>query len=188
VSATPFEKTSLSREHLLSLETLDPALRAEYERKLNAMLEVPLSTIRRVFLIGVLVASAAMVVLFVSLMATETLPWKVRGVFSVGVLFAGGWIGYVARILRHGAYRRKSDPKIAAFMGWMFTILTATAFAVLSPHKDPFVMFCFLFLLPAAVVLLGTQTEQAEIRTQERLLELEYKLARIGEAMEKSGK
>ena len=180
------EKLSLSREHLLALEPQDPALRAEYERKLNAMLEVPLSTIRRVFLIGVLVMCVVMIVLFVSLMAQQTLPWKIRGVFSVGILFAGGWIAYLVRILRHGAFRRKSDPKIAAFMGWAFTIITATAFAAFSPHKDPFVMFCFLFLLPAAVMLLGTQVEQAEIRTQERLLELEYRLARMGEVLEKN--
>jgi hypothetical protein len=67
-------------------------------------------------------------------------------------------------------------------------VITATAFAMLSPHKDPFVIFCFLFLLPAAVMLLGTQTEQAEIRTQERLLELEYRLARLTEALEKQEK
>jgi peptidoglycan/LPS O-acetylase OafA/YrhL len=184
----PSEKPPLSREHLLALEPQDPALRAEYERKLNAMLEVPLSKMRRAFLIAVLVMCVGMIALFVTLMAQETLPWKIRGVFSVGILFAGGWIAYLVRILRHGAMRRKTDPWIAAFMGWMFTIITATAFALLSPHKDPFVIFCFLFLLPAAVVLLGTQTEQAEIRTQEKLLELEYKLARIGETLEKNGK
>jgi hypothetical protein len=134
---------------------------------------------------AVLVAAVGSMALLVALMATEMLPWKVRGVFAVGIVFAGCWVAYCARILRHGAYRRKSDPRIAAVMGWLFTIITATAFAMLSPHKDPFVMFCFLFLLPAAVMLLGTQTEQAELRTQEKLLELEYRIARIAEGIEK---
>ena len=182
------EDRRLSRDHLVALEPEDPALRAEYERKLNAMLEVPLSPARRAMLIAVGVASVASLVLFVSLLATETLPWKVRGVFAGGVVFAGCWIAYVLRILRRGAYRRKTDPRIAAAMGWAFTIITATAFALLSPRQDPFVMFSFLFLLPAAVMLLGTQTEQAEIRTQERLLELEYRLARLAEALEKQAK
>ena len=185
---TADEKPPLSRDHLIALEPEDPALRAEYERRLNAMLEVPLSPARRAMLVAVGVAAAASIVLFVALMATESLPWKIRGVFAVGILFAGAWIAYVVRILRHGAYRRKTDPRIAAAMGWGFTVITATAFALLSPHKDPFVMFCFLFLLPAAVMLLGTQTEQAELRTQERLLELEYRLARLAEALEKPQK
>ena len=34
-------------------------------------------------------------------------------------------------------------------------------------------------------MLLGTQTQQAELRTQEKLLELEYRIARLAEGMEK---
>ena len=149
------------------------------------MLEVPLSIGRRVFLWVVLLGAVGSLALFVSLLASESIPWKVRSAFLIGIVFAGCWIAYVVRILRHGAYRLKSDPPIAAVMGWMFTILTAMAFAMLSPHKDPFVIFCFLFLLPAAVMLLGAQTQQASLRTQEKLLELEYRLARLAEGVEK---
>lgn len=178
--------TNELRERLLALESEDPALRADYERRLNAMLEIPLSKWRRVFLWAVLAASVGSMALFVALLATESIPWKVRSAFLIGIAFAGCWIAYVVRILRHGAYRLKSDPPIAAVMGWMFTIITAVAFAMLSPHKDPFIMYCFLFLLPAAVMLLGAQTQQAALRTQEKLLELEHRIARLAEGMEKS--
>lgn len=178
-------ETNDLRERLLAIETEDPALRADYERRLNAMLEIPLSKTRRVFLWAVLVAAVGSLVLFVSLLATESIPWKVRSAFLVGIAFAGCWIAYVVRILRHGSYRLKSDPPIAAVMGWMFSILTAMAFAMLSPNKDPFVIFCFLFLLPAAVMLLGAQTQQAALRTQEKLLELEYRISRLAEGMDK---
>ena len=182
------ERNGLSREHLLALEPQDPALRAEYERRLNAMLEVPLTTPRRVLMVAVAVVAAAMAVLFVALVATESVPWKTQGAFALGVLFAAGWVAYAVRILRRGSYHRRTDTTTAANLAWAFTVLTAVAFALAAPHKDPFVIFGFLFLLPAAVILLRTVTEQSELRTQERLLELEYKLARLTEAMENRGK
>jgi hypothetical protein len=171
-------------EHLLALEAEDPALRAEYERRLNAMLEVPLTHTRRVSTIVVLVAAAAMAVLFVALLATESIPWKTRGAFGVGLLFAAGWVAYAVRILRRGRYHRRTDSTTAANMAWLFAVITAVAFALLAPHKEPFVIFGFLFLLPAAVILLRTVTEQSELRTHERLMELEYKLARLAETLE----
>jgi hypothetical protein len=184
----PSEKPSLLREHLLALEPQDPALRAEYERKLNAMLEVPLSETRRTSTAVVLVAAVAMGGLFVTLLLTESIPWKTRGVFAVGLVFAAAWAVYAGRILRRGTFRRKTDSTVAAGLAWTFALITAIAFALLGPQKDPFTIFGFLFLLPAAVILLRTVTEQAEIRTQERLLELEYRLARLGEALQKNAK
>jgi cation transport ATPase len=182
------ERNELSREHLLALEAEDPALRAEYERRLEAMLEVPLTTTRRVLTIAVAVVAAAMAVLFVALVATESVPWKTQGAFALGMLFAAGWVAYAVRILRRGSYHRRTDSTTAANMAWAFTMLTAVAFALAAPHKDPFVIFGFLFLLPAAVILLRTVAEQSELRTHERLMELEYKLARLAETLEKRGK
>jgi hypothetical protein len=182
------ERTGLSRDHLLALELETPALRADYERKLNAMLETPLSVTRRTSTIAVLVAAAAMAVLFAALLATESVPWRTRGAFAVGLVFAAAWVAYAVRILRRGTYHRRTDSTTAANMTWAFCVVTAVAFALLSPNKDPFVIFGFLFLLPAAVILLRTVTEQSELRTQERLLELEYKLARLSETLEKAGK
>jgi cation transport ATPase len=181
-------RNDLSREHLLALEPEDPALRAEYERRLNAMLEVPLTTTRRVSTIAVAVVATAMGVLFVALVATESVPWKTQGAFALGLLFAAGWVAYAVRILRRGTYHRRTDSTTAANMVWVFTVLTAVAFALAAPRRDPFVIFGFLFLLPAAVILLRTVTEQSELRTQERLLELEHKLARLAETLENRGK
>jgi hypothetical protein len=181
------DTNDLSRDHLLALENTDPALRAEYERKLNAMLEIPLTPVRRTSTVVVLVAAAAMAVLFTALLATESVPWKTRLAFAVGLVFAGGWVAYALRILRRGTYHRKTDSTTAANMAWVFSLVTAIAFALLTPNKDPLLMFGFLFLLPAAVILLRTVTEQSELRTQERLLELEYKLARLGESLGNKG-
>ena len=182
------ERTDLSREHLLALEPESPALRMDYERRLNAMLETPLSTVRRTSTFAVLVAAAAMAMLFVALLATESIPWKTRGAFAVGLVFAVAWVTYAVRILRRGTYHRRTDSTTAANMTWAFCVITAVAFALLTPDKNPFVIFGFLFLLPAAVILLRTVVEQSELRTQERLLELEYKLARLTEALENRGK
>jgi cation transport ATPase len=177
----------LAGDHLLALEPEEPALRAEYERRLNMMLEIPLSPVRRTGTVVVMVAAAAMAVLFAALLATESVPWKTRSAFVVGLLFAAAWVAYAVRILRRGKFHRRTDSTAAANMAWAFSVVTAVAFALLTPHKDPFVIFGFLFVLPAAVILLRTVTEQSELRTQERLLELEYKLARLTEMLEKKG-
>ena len=184
----PSQRNDLSREHLLALEDQDPALRAEYERRLNAMLEVPLSPARRTSAVVVLAAAAAMAALFIALLATESAPWKTRGAFAVGLVFAACWAAYAGRILRRGKYHRRTDSTAAANMAWAFSLVTAIGFALLARDKDPFVIFAFLFLLPAAVVLLRTVTEQSELRTREHLLEVEYKLAQLAETLEKRAK
>ena len=172
------------RDRLLALEPETPALRAEYETSLEAMLEVPLSRTRRVSLSIVAVAAVASAVLLAALLLTETAPGRTRAFFAVGIAFALAWILYAGRILWRGTYRRKSDSTTAAGMVFGFTITTAVAFALVMGRKlDPFLMFGFLFVLPAAVVLLRTVVEQSELRTHERILELEYRLARLAEGM-----
>ena len=181
------EDVAKRRDRLLALEPETPALRAEYERSLNAMLEVPLSRTRRVSLAIVAVAALASAGLFAALLLTETVPGKTRAFFAVGVAFALAWVLYAGRILRRGTYRRKSDSTTAAGMVFGFTITTAVGFALVMGNKlDPFVMFGFLFVLPAAVILLRTVIEQSELRTHERILELEYRLARLSEGLSRA--
>lgn len=102
----------------------------------------------------------------------------------MGIAFALASIRYAARILRRGTNRRKSDSTTAAGMVFGFTIATAVGVAlVMGRRLDPFLMFGFLFVLPAAVILLRTAVEQSELRTHQRILELEYRLARLSEGL-----
>jgi len=48
---------------------------------------------------------------------------------------------------------------------------------------DKVVLAGMLFLLPAGLMLLRTVIEQAEMRTQERIVELEFKIARLSEKL-----
>ena len=149
------------------------------------MLEVPLSKTRRVSLAVVLVGAVASGGLLAALLLTESAaPARTRIAFGVGVAFALAWAIYSARILYRGTYRRKTDSTTAAGMAFGFTIVTAVGFAlVMGRRLDPFLMFGFLFVLPAAVILLRTAVEQSELRTHERILELEYRLARLSETL-----
>ena len=148
------------------------------------MLEVPLSRTRRVSLVVVLAGAVASAGLFAALLLTESVPAKTRVAFGVGIAFALAWVVYAGRILRRGTYRRKGDSTAGANMAFGFTVATAVGFAlVMGRRLDPFLMFGFLFVLPAAVVLLRTVVEQSELRTHERILELEYRLARLSEGL-----
>jgi MFS family permease len=179
----PADHAPPMRRQLLAAEPETSALRAEYDRRLSAMIEVPLTRRRRACVIGVIVAAAGSAALFVALLATEpALPTRAKVAFGVGIAFAAGWILYAARILRRGTFNRRTDPVAGSAMAWAFTLTGAVLFAVAVDKPDPFVTFCFLFLLPAAVVLLRTTVEQSELRTRERLVELEYRLATLGRA------
>jgi hypothetical protein len=182
------DERATRRERLLALEPETPALRADYQRKVNAMLEVPLSRARRLSLVLVLAGAVASAALLAALLLTETVPGHVRLAFAVGIAFALAWAMYSARILRRGVYRRTSDSTAAAGMAFGFTMATAVGFALAMGRRlDPFLMFGFLFVLPAAVILLRTVVEQAELRTHERILELEYRLARLSEGLARGG-
>ena len=167
------------RDRLLAAEAEDPALRAEYRRRLNAMLERTLSPVKRTWFVALAALCGATAVLLVVLQFVRPWPPVARAALGLGALFAVKFAVLAARIARRGVLRLRADSNAYAALVWIFSLVMAIAMALLSKQPDPFVVVCFLFLLPASVVVLRTAIEQAELRTRERLLELEYKVARL---------
>lgn len=175
------------RERLLAAEAEDPALRADYDRRLQAMLEQTLSTPRKVWFAVLAVACVVNVAVMGTFLLTRPAPSLARVSIGLGIIFSLAWLVHFVRLIRRGTFRRKSDATLGASLVWFFVIATAILLAFGSKNLDPFVMFGFLFLLPASVIVLRTAVEQSELRTQERLLELEYKIARLSEVAERRG-
>ena len=175
------------RDRLLAAEPASDALRAEYERKLIAMLEKRLSTPKRIWL-GLLAAFAgAAALLLTELQISDPLKPLVRVGLGLGIVFSLTWAAFLGRMAWRGTMRLKADATIYANIVWGFVLVTAVFFAVIAKDRDPFLIYCFLFLLPASVVVLRTVIEQSELRTRERLLELEYKLAQLAEGTKARG-
>ena len=169
-------------ERLLAAEAPDPALRAEYERRIHMMLEQKLTRPRKLSLWALTAAGGAMAVLQSALLLTETLPGRAQAALAAGTLIGLAWVVYCLRILFRGTYRRKGDSMTAANMVFGFALLAAVFFAAFGGNADPLASIGFLFLLPAAVIFIRTLIEQSELRTQERLLELEYRLVQRSES------
>ena len=169
------------RRRMLAAETENPALRADYDRRIKAMFEVTLSIPKKISLallvLFCIVAGAAAIQLAI----TETLPPAARITLLLGAAFSATWALFLGRILRRGTVRRRIDPPVIAGMAFVFAQAMCILFAVAGMPADKVVLAGMLFLLPAGLMLLRTVIEQAEMRTQERIVELEYKIARLSE-------
>jgi hypothetical protein len=66
-------------------------------------------------------------------------------------------------------------------MGFVFALLMCTLFAIGGMPPAYVTMNAALFLIPAGLIVIRTVIEQSESRTQERLVELQYKVARLAE-------
>jgi hypothetical protein len=178
------------RDKLLDAEQADPALRAEYERRIQAMIEQPLTTPRKLGSIFAMLACAATVVLSASIAYRyRGGPPAVLAGMALGIVFGLGGLALLGRILIRGTYRRDRDSTQQAGLIWVFVVLLVTIFmmagGVSSIQGVGLIVVGLVFLIGAAVMLLRTVVEQSELRTREKLLELELRLARIDERLEK---
>jgi hypothetical protein len=174
------------RDKLIGAEAEDPALRAEYERRLQAMLETPLTTSRKMGSIFALVACAATVVLSaaVAFRFRNGPPVVLEGM-ALGALFGLAGLVLIGRMLLRGTFRHDLDSSRQAGLIWVFVVLLVTLFMVAggisSIQGVGLTVIGIVFLIGAGVMLLRTVVEQSELRTREKLLELELRLAKISE-------
>ena len=178
----------LLRDQLLAAEAENPAFRDEYERRLQAMIEKPLNLYNRIgFTFGALAALAGGVadeVLAIKLRHAS--PAAVAGLAIAGALsLAGAFLA--SRVLIRGKLDRQRDPIVQAGVIWCFCVVLVTAFMVGggidSIHGVGLTLFGLVFWLGGAVLLLRTVIEQSELRTQQKLLEVELRLAQIADAL-----
>ena len=179
------------RDKLLEAEPEDAALRAEYERRLAAMIEMPLTWYRKAGLVfGALACVATAVITGVVIFGVRHLPPA-----AVGGLAAGGALALVGaiiagRILARGTYRRDRDSAAQAGLIWMFAVVLITSFMLTggidSIRGVGLTVIGIVFVIFAGVLLLRTVIEQSELRTREKLLELELRLTRITDELTKA--
>lgn len=180
-------QTNGTREQLLATEPIDATLQAEYERKINAMFETKLTMKKQIWLKLLTLLSVAGCSLALLLAITETLPLRARVSLLLGAAFAAGWTVYFVQMILRGTMRRRIDPPLAAGMAYGFSLAMCILFAVSGVPTERVLLMGMLFLLPASILLLRTIVEQSELRTQEQLLELQYKLSKLTEKFDDDG-
>ncbi|BBO34485.1 hypothetical protein [Lacipirellula parvula] len=175
-------------QRLLAVEPLPPASRQQLEQELSAMFQRELSTPRRLFFGAVAIGGVISGLVCAALALTEPdLPPLPRTALAVGSLFGVAWAVVAARIGWRGALDLKADARRIAVMAWTFTVLMMTFFLIAGMSaRDPaqgmrMIVGGLPLLIGAGVYWLNYRIENAELNAQEKLLEVELRLATLSE-------
>jgi hypothetical protein len=176
------------RDRLCELEPHDPLLRERYLQEMKAMFERKLTFRGKLFLAAVLVGSLTITVfLAVEALIHVELPALARLGLAGGAVFAAAWAVLCGRALRRGTLELRTEPAVQAGLLWGFAVLLETCFLVLAPqfpdhfHATVALFLGLVILIGAGVMLVNTCVQQAELRTREALLRLEFRIAELSE-------
>ena len=180
------------RDKLLEIEETNPTLKEKYEREVQAMVEKKLTGVRKLQMIGFLVLSLVLGLLFgtLAVIVPRGFPLWGRSMFAIGAVFSMAFVVIYAQILKKGSINLKKDNLSLAWTGWGLVIIYGTLVLVFSGklpdriigvHMLVSVLF---YLVAAGVFLLRAYIQRSEVNTREKLLEIEHRLAEISEKME----
>ena len=174
------------RDRLLKSEQATPALKEQYDKEVQAMLEKQITGVGRWVWLGSTVMSVVFAVLLgaMAVIAPAEVPLPARIGIAVGALFSVGFAILGLRVFRRGSIDLKFDTAVYNGMIWVFVVLMATLFMVIAPDSIVglrMIICGLIFLVMGAVFLLRHVVEQSELKTREKLLEIEYRLAELVE-------
>jgi len=154
------------------------------------MLEMPLNVPRRIgFSFATLASAGAAALAFVLAVRMRHGPPLLIAELVVGGVMAGVAAGMAGRVVARGKLHRDRDTNALAGIIWAFVVVMVTGFILLfgidTVKGVGMIGIGLVFLVGAGVMLLRTTIERAELHTCEKLLELELRLARMGEEIER---
>ena len=174
------------RERLLKMEKVTPALKERYEKEVHAMLEKQLTGVRRWVWLGSAVLGLGFAALFGTLAVITPAEFPVYGRvgFAVGALFGIGWAILGIKVFQRGSLDLKKDTWAATGMSWGLVVFLATWFMLFAPDSIAglrMILFGLVFLVMGVAFMLRQVVDQAELKTREKLLEIEYQIAELAE-------
>ncbi len=181
------------RNQLLTQDRYNPTLQEQYERQVREMIEKELTGWQRAGHWFGLVLGLFFVVLSggMAIFAPSELPVFARVGLIVGAVFGAAYAALAIHILRKGTINLKVDEATGAALGWGFIVIITTLFMVnADKFPDPTKMLAvmIIFEIGAGIGLVVARIQKGEVTQQERLLEIEYKLAELKESLEKTSK
>jgi hypothetical protein len=182
------EANRVFRERLLDAEQVTPALKERYHKELQAMLEKRLSGMRRWGWLGSAIMGWGFAVLggTLAVVAPAEFPWWGRLIFATGALFGIGWGVLGLKVFRRGSVDLKFDTWAASGMAWALPLLVVIVAMVSAPDNVAglrMILSGLVFLVMGAAFLLRYVIEQSELKTREKLLEIEYRVAELTDRM-----
>jgi len=180
------------RDQLLKAEHPDPTYREKYEKEVRAMLEQKLTGGKRLAYIATAAMGIGFALLFgtLAIILPKGFPIWGRFIFATGAIFGLAWAVLAGGIVRKGVIKLKTDPKAMAGLSWGLCVIVTTVLMV-SQRKfpDPItgvsaLVTGLIFLVMAAVFMIFNRIDQVGLKTQEKLLEIEYRLAELAERVQ----
>ena len=110
------------------------------------------------------------------------LPLSGRLIFAVGALFGIGWAILGIRIFWRKSMNLRTDTAAATGMAWVLVVIVATFAMVTAPDTIVglrMIVCSLVFLVMGGLFLMRHVIEQSELKTREKLLEIEYRLAEL---------
>ena len=153
------------------------------------MLEKRITGIGRWVTLGGTVMNVVLAVLLVTsaIIAPVGVPLPVRIGVAVGALFPIGFAILGLRFFLRGSIDLKFHTSVGSNMAWVGAVLMVIVFMVMSLFAPDRIAglwmmnFGLVVLVVGAVFLIRHVIEQSELKTREKLLELEYRLAELAE-------
>ncbi len=182
------------RDKLLDIEKPNSTLKDKYEREVQAMVEKKLTGLRKSGTVVSLVMGLGFFTLFgtLAVIVPKEFPLWGRAIWALGSVFGLTLAGLAVLALKKGTVNLKTDDMAMAGLGWGFIVIITTITLVFSgqlPDRTiaiKMLVSLLIFEVAAAVGLLKAIIERSEVKTREKLLKIEYRLAEISEKMEKN--
>ena len=180
------------RETLLDTEQVTPALKERYEKQMQAIFEKPVTGAYKWGYVAATIGGIGFMVLFGSLaiLAPAEFPLYGRVGFGVGALFGLGWVILGVAVVRRGSENLMVHSRAAAGMAFSLPLILLTLFMVKAPDNIiglRMILSGLVFLVMGIAFLLKDVTERSELKTREKLLEIEFRLEQLAEKLEEKG-
>ncbi|MGB7160931.1 MAG: hypothetical protein WBD40_22910 [Tepidisphaeraceae bacterium] len=177
------------RDRLLGAQQTTPALREEYRRELDALLNHTLTPGTRLLTWGGIVAAIAFIGLCVRALLVHGADPQVRVIQPTFIVAALGFAGWLVLILRHGGFARKTSYQVVEWVGGLAlaAIVAVPMLAGLDSPDDPASSFAMLWSIVALIIAFawgtGNRIAAANLETREHLLRIESRLADLAERL-----
>ena len=181
------------RDRLLAAQPTTPALREEYRRELDTLLNHTLTPRTRLLAWGGIVGAIAFIGLCVRALLVYGGDPQVRVIQPAFILTALGFAGWFVLILRRGGFARKTSYQVMEWVGGLAlaAIVAAPMLAGLDKPGDPASSFAMLWSIVALIVAFawgtGNRIAAANLETREHLLRIESRLADLAESQARHG-
>lgn len=178
------------RDRLLDAQPVTPALREAHRRELDALLNHRLTPATRLATWGGVAGCAVFVALCVRALVmyrgTNPQLWIVMPVFIGVSLALAGWL---VQVIRRGGFARRSMWAVAEWLGGAFVavIVSVSLLGGINKPSDPASTYAAVWALFLLIIgfawSTGNKMAASELRTTERLLRIESRLADLAERL-----